>query len=196
MLGREHLSAGYQGAFVFVWYLASSIVQPLAGAYSDKHGRWWFLPAAVLATTLCISAAGTISSLWLLGALIVVGGIGSAIMHPEAGKYAAMLSGSRKAGGISLFQIGGQIGYGLGPAILGLLFARFGTGGTVWLVVPGVLAVVALCFVMPGVDREAQHAHRAERAASPATAAPAGASSALTLLIVATGLRYFAATRS
>jgi FSR family fosmidomycin resistance protein-like MFS transporter len=192
VLGREHLSPGYQGALVFVWYVASSIVQPLFGAYSDRRGRWWFLPAAVLATALCISLAGTISSLWLLGGLIVLGGIGSAIMHPEAGKYAAMLSGARKAGGISLFQIGGQVGYSLGPAVLGLLYARYGTGGTVWLVIPGALAVAALCAVMPGVDREARRAHHAERAAAAATPAAPPSGATLPLLIVATGLRYFA----
>lgn len=191
VIGREHLSPGYQGALVFLWYVASSIVQPLFGAYTDRSGRWWFLPAAVLLTAVCISLAGATSSLWALAGLIVAGGIGSAVMHPEAGKYAAMLSGARKAGGISLFQIGGQVGYGLGPAVLGLLYARFGTGGTLWLLAPGLLAVAALCAVMPALDREAHHAHRAQRAAEPASVAVARPGGALELLVLATGLRYF-----
>src|SRR5580698_6951345 len=38
------LSAWYQGAVGFLWYLTSSNVQPFFGAYSDRHGRWWFMP--------------------------------------------------------------------------------------------------------------------------------------------------------
>src|ERR1700743_1025081 len=82
------LSAWYQGAVAFLWYLTSSIVQPLFGAYTDRHGRWWFMPTGVLLVVLSISFASLAGSLWTLSALVVVGGLGSAIMHPEAGECA------------------------------------------------------------------------------------------------------------
>jgi len=41
---RTGLSPVYQGAIGFLWYLTSSITQPLFGAYADTRGRWWFLP--------------------------------------------------------------------------------------------------------------------------------------------------------
>jgi MFS transporter, FSR family, fosmidomycin resistance protein len=93
------LSAWYQGAVGFLWYLTSSIVQPFFGAYSDRHGRWWFMPTGVLMVVVAISFASLAGSLWMLSLLVVIGGLGSAVMHPEAGKYAALLSGSRKSGG-------------------------------------------------------------------------------------------------
>src|ERR1700726_2963163 len=59
VLSSQHISPAYQGVLVFVWYLTSSIVQPLFGAYTDRHGRWWFLPTAVLLTMTTLSIAGT-----------------------------------------------------------------------------------------------------------------------------------------
>jgi FSR family fosmidomycin resistance protein-like MFS transporter len=186
---REHLSPAYQGALGFVWYLTSSIVQPLFGAYSDRRGRWWFLPSAVLLTVVAVSAAGTVHSLWALALCIVVGGLGSAVMHPEAGKYSAMLSGRRKAGGISIFQIGGQIGYAAGPAVVAVLLARYGGAGTLLLIVPGVLATAALFAVMRRLDRSAARTHA--RTESVAAAAAAPDRMGVTLLVTSTGLRYF-----
>jgi MFS transporter, FSR family, fosmidomycin resistance protein len=191
VVSHAGLSAAYQGALGFLWYLTSSIVQPLFGAYSDRRGRWWFLPSAVLLTIVAVSCAGATTSLWALAVCIVFGGFGSSILHPEAGKYSAMLSGARKAGGISVFQIGGQVGYAAGPAVVAILLARFGGSGTLALIAPGVIAVAFLFAAMRRVDRSAVRMHRAK----PATA-NAGNSGVdrlgVTLLVSSTGLRYFA----
>jgi FSR family fosmidomycin resistance protein-like MFS transporter len=192
VLSRDHVSAGFQGALVFVWYLTSSLVQPFFGAYTDRIGRWWFLPSSVAVTMLAISFACVAPSIWLLALCIVAGGIGSAIMHPEAGKYSAMLSGDRRAGGISIFQIGGQIGYSLGPAVVALLYARYGPGGTLWLLIPGALAVAALFAVMRRVDRSAERTHGAHRRARPASFESGQVDrTGVALLVASTGLRYF-----
>ncbi len=190
VLARQHVSPAYQGALVFLWYLTSSIVQPFFGAYTDRHGRWWFLPGAIALTVVAVCVAGTTSSLPLLAACIVVGGFGSALMHPEAGKYSAMLSGSRRASGISIFQVGGQVGYSLGPAAVALLYSHFGTGGSLWLLVPGALAVAYLFAVMRHVDRSAERLH----ASAPAIAHVGGTRVdrlGVSLLLASTALRHF-----
>lgn len=192
VLSHERVSPGFQGAFVFLWYLTSSIVQPLFGAYTDRFGKWWFLPSAVALTTVSICIAAGTTSLPLLAACIVVGGFGSAIMHPEAGKYSAMLSGDRRAGGISIFQIGGQVGYSLGPAAIALAYARFGSAGSALLFVPGAVAVAALFLLMRRVDRSAVDAHAGARAAAPARRGAVDRSS-IALLVGSTSLRYFVA---
>jgi len=79
---------------------------------------------AVSLTVIGVSCTGLPGGLGTLAALIALGGLGSGMMHPEAGKYAAMLSGSRRSGGISIFQIGGQIGYALGPLVAAALVQR------------------------------------------------------------------------
>jgi MFS transporter, FSR family, fosmidomycin resistance protein len=186
---REHGSPFVQGALGFLWYLTSSVVQPFFGAYSDRYGRWWFLPAAVSLTIVGVSVCGVVHSIPLLALCIVVGGLGSAIMHPEAGKYSAMLSGSRKAGGISIFQIGGQIGYSIGPAVVAALLARYGGGGTLLLLAPGALLVGVLFASMRRLDRSALRAHRATSSAASA-AAPVDRLG-VGVLVASTGVRYF-----
>ncbi len=188
-VSRAGLAPWYQGALAFAWYLTSSIVQPLFGAYGDRRGRWWFLPAAVSLTVGAISLAGVVNSLGALCACIVVGGFGSALMHPEAGRYTAMLGGTRRTSAISIFQIGGQIGYGLGPVTIGLLLGAYGPRGSLLLLIPGGLAVLAIFAFMRGVDDRARSMH--------AAASPARASGhadvdrfGVGLLIASTSLRY------
>lgn len=189
VLSREHISPAYQGALVFLWYVTSSIVQPLFGAYTDKYGRWWVLPMAVTLTVTGISIAGNVTSIWPLVLCIIGAGIGSAIMHPEAGKYSAMLSGARRASGISIFQIGGQLGYALGPAVIAILYVRYGGAGSLMLLVPGAFAIIALFAVMRRVDEKAARVH----GESHANAAPAGPvdRTGVTLLVASTALRHF-----
>ena len=188
VVSSRHLSPVYQGVLGFVWYFTSSIVQPAFGYYSDRRGRWWFLPAAVLLTACSVSMAGLSTGLLSLAAVIVLGGLGSAIMHPEAGKYSAMLSGERKAGGIAIFQIGGQLGFALGPVAISLVIARFGTHGSVLLLLPGVLAAVALFVVMARVARRAAVMHEKHTSAhgSQRDIDQLGVG----LLVAATGLKY------
>jgi MFS transporter, FSR family, fosmidomycin resistance protein len=188
---HDHLSPAFQGAFVFLWYLTSSIVQPLFGTYTDRHGRWWFLPTAVALTTVAICVATAAASPLVLALCIVAGGIGSAVMHPEAGKYSAMLSGDRRAGGISIFQIGGQVGYSLGPAAIAAAYARFGPGGSLVLLLPGMLAVIALFALMRRVDRSATRAHARAKPKS-ATAERSDVDRVgIGLLVSSTSVRYF-----
>jgi FSR family fosmidomycin resistance protein-like MFS transporter len=188
-VSRAGLPPWYQGVLAFAWYLTSSIVQPLFGAYGDRRGRWWFLPAAVALTAVAVSLAGTTASLPQLAACIVAGGLGSAVMHPEAGRYTAMLGGARRTSAISIFQIGGQIGYGLGPAVVGLLLGAYGPRGSLLLLLPGSVAVAAIFVLMRGIDGTARSMHAAN--------APAARSRAVAvdrfgvgLLIGSTALRY------
>jgi FSR family fosmidomycin resistance protein-like MFS transporter len=161
------LSAWYQGAVAFLWYLTSSIVQPFFGAYSDRHGRWWFMPSGVLMVVLSISFASLAGSLWVLALLVVIGGLGAAIMHPEAGKYAALLSGARKSGGISIFQIGGSLGFALGPVAIAALLAHFGVYASLVLLGPGLVAVAYVYVVIRRAHVMAQPAHETQRKLEP-----------------------------
>ncbi|GAC1389373.1 MAG: MFS transporter [Vulcanimicrobiaceae bacterium] len=186
------LSAAYQGTIGFLWYFTSSIIQPFFGMYSDTRGRWWFLPGGVLLTVVSVSLAGLANNIAVLAALIVLGGIGSAVMHPEAGKYSAMLSGARKAGGISIFQIGGAFGYALGPIVISRLLEHFGPGGSLAMLVPGLIACGILFVTMGRVDRAAARDHQP---ADTSGTLPTGAidHTGVALLVASTSLKYLVA---
>ena len=79
--------------------------------------------------------------------LVVVSGLGVAAYHPEGSKFAAYASGRRRASGMSLFSIGGNIGFALGPTATTPLVLAFGLTGGLLLAVP-CLAVAALLLVV------------------------------------------------
>ena len=162
IVSAHRLSPFYQGAIGFLWYLTSSVVQPVFGAYSDRAGRWWFLPVSVGLTATAVSLIGLSPGMIVLCALVVAGGIGSAVMHPEAGKYAALLSGARKSGGISIFQMGGAIGYAFGPIAVSRLLQAHGSEGSLMMLPAGAAACALLLFAMRGIDARAVRAQREE----------------------------------
>lgn len=188
VISGAHLSPWYQGAIGFIWYLMSSVVQPLFGAYTDKHGRWWFMPTAVLAVVLTLSFATLSPTLWVLALLIVVGGIGSAVMHPEAGKYAALLSGTRRSQAISIFQMGGSIGFALGPVTIAFLLAHFDRYGSLLMLVPGLIGVAVVFVAIKHADALAASARR-ERAHRQGTAAHVDRFG-IALVVASTTLRF------
>lgn len=123
---------------------SSSVIQPLFGLWSDRHGALWLLPSGVLVAGAGIAAAADAPSYGLVVVLVVISGIGVAAYHPEGSKFAAYASGHRRASGMSAFSIGGNLGYALGPICAGAAVAAFGLRGGWLLVVPCALVAAAL----------------------------------------------------
>jgi FSR family fosmidomycin resistance protein-like MFS transporter len=83
-----------------------------------------------------ISLAGVTRSYPLTFATIAVAGLGVGAYHPEAARYANYVSGERRATGMSLFSVGGNLGFALGPILVTPIVLVLGLGGTVWLLAP------------------------------------------------------------
>ena len=58
---------------------------------------------------------GIAPSYGLTFAAVVLSGIGVASFHPEGSRFANYVSGARRSSGMSLFSVGGNIGFALGP---------------------------------------------------------------------------------
>ena len=124
--------------------ISSSIVQPLFGLWSDRRGAIWLLPAGVLLAGVGMAVAAVASTYGLVLLFVVVAGLGTAAFHPEGSKFAAFASGGRRASGMSLFSIGGNLGYALGPTIATPLVLAFGLKGGLLLALPALVVTVAL----------------------------------------------------
>jgi FSR family fosmidomycin resistance protein-like MFS transporter len=109
------LSYAAAGAVMLVWATASSVVQPLFGLWSDRRGAIWLLPGGLVLAGVGIGLVPLATSYALVLVFVAISGLGTAAYHPEASKFAAFASGERRASGMSLFSIGGNIGYALGP---------------------------------------------------------------------------------
>jgi FSR family fosmidomycin resistance protein-like MFS transporter len=145
------LSYAASAAILLVANMTSSLVQPVFGYLADRATRRWLLPWAVLLAASGVSLAGLVSSYWTLLGVVVVSGLGVAAYHPEGYRTANQVAGDRKATGLSLFSIGGNIGIALGPPAITFLVPRFGLPGTVGLLAPGVLVAGLLATVLPAL---------------------------------------------
>src|SRR3954470_15006187 len=64
---------------------SSSLIQPLFGAWSDRHGALWLLPAGVAVAGIGIAVAAAAPAYWLVLLLVMISGLGVAAYHPEGG---------------------------------------------------------------------------------------------------------------
>jgi FSR family fosmidomycin resistance protein-like MFS transporter len=143
------LSYASSAAILLVASMTSSLVQPIFGYLADRATRRWLLPWAVVLAATGVSLAGIVPSYWGLLAVVVISGLGVAAYHPEGYRTANRVAGDRKATGLSLFSIGGNIGIALGPPAVTFLVPRFGLPGTLGLLVPGLLVAGLLATVLP-----------------------------------------------
>jgi FSR family fosmidomycin resistance protein-like MFS transporter len=143
MVDRFSLSYTLAASVMLASAASSSLVQPLFGAWSDRRGASWLLPAGVGLAGIGIALAAAAPSYWLVLVLVVISGLGVAAYHPEGSKFAAYASGRKRASGMSLFSIGGNVGYALGPTATTPLVLALGLTGGLLLAVP-VLAIAAV----------------------------------------------------
>lgn len=144
------LSYTLAAVVILVSTFGSSIVQPLFGLWSDSRGGMWLLPVGAVVASVGVALAAVSPSYALLIACVLVGGLGVAAFHPEGAKFASFVSGSRRASGMALFQVGGNVGFALGPIVASSLILAMGLDGGLLLAIPGIAAAVLLL-------REAPH---------------------------------------
>jgi FSR family fosmidomycin resistance protein-like MFS transporter len=145
------LSYVASATILLVATMTSSAIQPVFGYLADRAPRRWLLPWAVLLAATGISLAGIVPSYGALLGVVVISGLGVAAYHPEGYRTANQVAGDRKATGLSLFSIGGNIGIALGPPAVTFLVPRFGLPGTLGLIGPGLLVAALLATVLPGL---------------------------------------------
>ena len=129
--------------------VSSSLVQPLFGLLSDRRGAMWLLPAGVLVAGAGIAVTGVAPSYGLVLAAVFVTGLGIAAYHPEGATFAAYASGHRRASGMSLFNVGGNTGYALGPIIITPIVLWLGLSGTMVAALPVLVVGMAIILVLP-----------------------------------------------
>ena len=139
-------------ALVLAGAVSSSIVQPVFGHFADRRSLRWLMPTGILLATIGVALAAVAPSFSLAFAATVVSGLGVAAFHPEGSRYANYLSGERRATGMSLFSLGGNVGFALGPALVTPAVLLLGLPGALVLVIPGLAVAVWLALELPRLD--------------------------------------------
>ena len=146
------VSVAAAAALLLASNVASTLIQPLFGAYSDRLAAAWLLPASTACAIAGIALAGILPGYPLIFAAVLLGGIGIAAYHPEGSRYANYVSGARKATGMSYYSLGGNIGFALGPLLVTPLVLLFGLPGTVFLLIPGAVVTVLVTRTLPHLN--------------------------------------------
>src|SRR5512135_184865 len=136
LISKDHLSYAAASALVLAATISSSVIQPLFGHVSDRLSLPWLMPLGPALGGLGVALAGLASSYALTFAAVVVSGLGVAAFHPEGSRFANYVSGARRASGMSLFSVGGNVGFALGPVLVTPLMLVFGLHGTTFVLVP------------------------------------------------------------
>ena len=149
LVHRFDLSYTLAAVVMLTWAISSSVVQPLFGLWSDRRGAVWLLPAGLAAGGIGIGLAAAAPAYWLVLLFVVLSGLGTAAYHQEGSKFAAYASGDRRASGMSLFSIGGNMGYALGPIAATAVVVHLGLGGGLVLAVPCLAVAGLLLWLIP-----------------------------------------------
>jgi FSR family fosmidomycin resistance protein-like MFS transporter len=116
---KDKLSLTYAmaGLIMMASNFTSSVVQPLFGHLSDRREKGFLLPLGCMCAGIGISLLSMPSHYPLVLMLVVISGLGVASYHPEGYKTASFHTGDKMATGMSIFSVGGNLGFALGPII-------------------------------------------------------------------------------
>jgi len=159
---KEALNLSYtlSGVILLSSNLTSSIIQPAFGYLSDRKPMGWFLPLTPFIACLGMALAGFAPNYSLLLLCVMITGVGVASFHPEGFKTAYFFTGDKKATGMSLFAVGGNLGIAAGPITALALVSYFGLKGTLGLIIPGILIAVILFLNLSWLFSPVKSAHK------------------------------------
>ena len=153
LASQRHYSYAALGALVLFSTIGSSIVQPLFGVLSDRVARPWLMPGGLAMSGVGIALSGPAPTYALTALAVVLSGLGVAAFHPEGAKFAGLASRERRGRGMSLFTVGGNAGFAIGPLLTTPLVLAFGLPGTLALGLLPLAAAILVARELPRLRR-------------------------------------------
>lgn len=142
------LHNGYSYAEVTALLLASNaasaIIQPLFGWLGDKKPRPWLMAAGIFLAGVGMAGVGVLPNYPLIMASAMLSGIGVAMFHPEGDRLGNLTAGEQKGKGMSIFAVGGKLGFTFGPLVATAAITLWGLPGTLIFIIPSTLCAAIL----------------------------------------------------
>jgi FSR family fosmidomycin resistance protein-like MFS transporter len=172
------------GLAVLAFNVSSSVIQPVFGVLSDRWQAAWLVPLGCLTAGLGMALTGFSHDYRYLLLAALLSGLGVAAYHPEGSKFARVFSGQNKGSGMSLFSVGGNIGYAIGPLLAGLFYGLAGPRGMLgFLAINGIMSLI-LWFSLPRLTAGQPDAGQSPRMAVSKTAPGQIAPRAITAIVL------------
>ena len=123
------------------------LIQPVFGYLADRYKTRVILLIGSFVGAICIPLVGIAPYFGIVLLLIGLGSISSAIYHPTAAGMVSVYAGRRTGLSMSIFGLGGTLGFTLGPIVFASYVTLWGMHRLPYLTVFGLL-IFAILFVL------------------------------------------------
>jgi FSR family fosmidomycin resistance protein-like MFS transporter len=154
-LGLSLTAAGIIAASI---QIAGSIAQLVFGPLADRWRPKVLAVAGPIVAVTFLSLAGLATSPIMLGAILVVGCLGSAAFHPTAAAIVNRVGGARRGTSMSVHVTGGALGNAIAPMLFAPYAQHFGLTWTPLLAVPALVLLISILRRIPDVRLSHGHA--------------------------------------
>ncbi len=149
LIAEYHLSYTAAGFIIFGSTIASTVVQPLFGHLADRVSSPWLIPAGILLAGGGLGATGFMPNYAWVIVSVMLSGIGIAAFHPQGARLVNQAAGERKGTAMSVFGVGGTLGFAIGPILATTALLHWGLRGSALLVIPAGVMVLLLPWQLP-----------------------------------------------
>jgi FSR family fosmidomycin resistance protein-like MFS transporter len=164
---RLDLSLTAAGAIAAAIQVAGSIAQLVFGPLADRWRPKVLAVAGPLVAVSVMSLAGLATSPLMLGAILVVGSLGSAAFHPTAAAIVNRVGGARRGTSMSVHVTGGALGNAIAPMLFAPYAQYVGVTWTPLLAAPALVLLVSILRRIPDVRLAHGHGPAGFRALRP-----------------------------
>jgi len=139
---------------IFASSFLASVIQPAVGWLADKKSRSWYMSLGILMSGVFMGLSGLFQNYWVIFSLITISGIGSAIFHPEATRMVNKVSGEKRGTALSIFSVGGNGGFAVGPVVAVAVITAFGIKGITIFGFIAIIMAFILMWIVPKMKGE------------------------------------------
>jgi FSR family fosmidomycin resistance protein-like MFS transporter len=139
LIASSGLSFTAAGLLVTFFTITSSISQPFLGFAIDRYQIRWIGALGLIWAGVLFGLMGLVRGYVPLIILATLAGIGPAMFHPHALSAVSGIATGAKGRVMSVFIIGGNIGFAISPVLIGALSSSMGQGGMIFIAIPGLL---------------------------------------------------------
>lgn len=156
LIPHLNLSLAAAGTLQMCFQMANSVAQLGFGHLADRWRPRALVIAGPIVTVAGLALIGLASTPFMLGVILVGGGLGAAAFHPPAAALVHRLGGDRKGFAMSFHITGGSLGFSVGPLLFAPFAERYGLHWTPLLMLPAFMVLAVFLRRVPPIDRLAE----------------------------------------
>jgi FSR family fosmidomycin resistance protein-like MFS transporter len=144
LITNLNLSLAGAGTLQMCFQLANSVAQLGFGHVADRRNPRILLIGGPLLAVITLPLVGLAPTVWVLAAILILGGLGGAAFHPPAAALVHRYAGQHRGFAMSFHITFGSLGQAMAPLFFAPFVQRFGLSATPWLVIPGVAVLLGV----------------------------------------------------